>query len=123
MSAHFLWKEGLSANPEEAWARIRGPRGLWAMYRNAGVMMEMAEFAARNSDVDEALLETLRSDATQIRICVLKALAQYGIQRANESVKMRAFRAASMYTGMAARMRQLLQEHAAGALPEFVAAM
>jgi hypothetical protein len=123
MSAHFLWKEGLSANPEEAWARIKGPRGLWAMYRNAGVMMEMAEFAARHSDVDEALLETLRSDAAQIRICVLKALAQYGIQQANEGVKMRAFRAASMYTGMAARMTQLLQEHAVGALPEFVAAM
>jgi hypothetical protein len=86
-------------------------------------MMEMAEFAARHSDVDEALLETLRSDAAQIRICVLKALAQYGIQQANEGVKMRAFRAASMYTGMAARMTQLLQEHAVGALPEFVAAM
>jgi hypothetical protein len=36
---------------------------------------------------------------------------------------MRAFRAASMYTGMAARMTQLLQDHAAAALPEFVAAM
>jgi len=31
--------------------------------------------------------------------------------------------AASMYTGMAARMTQLLQENAAMALPKFVAAM
>jgi hypothetical protein len=34
-----------------------------------------------------------------------------------------AYRAASMYTGMAARMTQLLQEHAAVMVPDFVAAM
>jgi hypothetical protein len=34
-----------------------------------------------------------------------------------------AFRAASMYTGMAARMTQLLQAHAAVMVPDFVAAM
>jgi hypothetical protein len=34
-----------------------------------------------------------------------------------------AFRAASMYTGMAARMTQLLQENAAIVVPDFVAAM
>ena len=123
LSADFLWREGLSVSPEDVWTRMNGPRGLWAMYKNAGVMMEMAEFAARHSEVDPALLETLRSDAGQIRLCVVQALAQFGIQQAHESVKTRAFRAASMYTGMAARMTQLLQEHAAGALPEFVAAM
>jgi hypothetical protein len=97
------------------------------MYKNAGVMMEMAEFAARNSAIDPALLEMLRSDAAQIRLCILKSLGQYAlnhaVDRAHESVRMSAFRAASMYTGMAARMTQLLQENAAMALPEFVAAM
>jgi hypothetical protein len=34
-----------------------------------------------------------------------------------------AFRAASIYTSMAARMTQLLQDHAAVVLPDFVAAM
>jgi hypothetical protein len=127
LSAHFLWREGLSASPEETWTRIKGPRGLWAMYKNAGVMMEMAEFAARNSATDPELLETLRSDAAQIRLCILKSLGQYAlnhaVDRAHESVRMNSFRAASMYTGMAARMTQLLQENAAMALPEFVAAM
>jgi hypothetical protein len=123
LSDHFLWKEGLSATPEETWKRLKGPRGLWAIYQNAGVMVEMAEFAARNSEIDGMLLETLRSDATQIRLCILKSLAQYAVNHANESVRMSAFRAASMYTGMAARMAQLLQDHAASALPEFVAAM
>jgi hypothetical protein len=123
-SSGFPWKEGLCVTPEEIWDRIQGVRGLWAMYQNARVMLEMADFATRNSDtVDPMLLHTLRSDATQIRICVLSALTQYSANRAAEGVRVNAFRAASIYTGMTARMAQLLQENAATALPDFVAAM
>jgi hypothetical protein len=124
LSDHFLWKEGISATPEDAWQRMHGPRGLWVMYQNAQVMLEMADFAAKNStNMDRVLLETLRSDAMHIRVCVLMALAQYGFTQASEGVRVNAFRAASMYTGMAARMTQLLQEHAAMIVPDFVAAM
>jgi len=124
LSEHFLWKEGLSATPEDAWRRMEGPKGLWVMYQNAQVMLEMANYAARNSeDVDRLLLETLRSDAMQIRLCVLMALGQYAFSQASEGVRVNAFRTASMYTGMAARMTQLLQNHAAMMVPDFVAAM
>jgi hypothetical protein len=65
----------------------------------------------------------LRSDAMQIRFCVLLAIGQYGFTQASEGVRINAYRAASMYTAMAARMTQLLQEHAAVMVPDFVAAM
>jgi hypothetical protein len=124
LSDHFLWKEGVSATPAETWSRIQGAHGLWAMYQNARVMLEMADYAARNcGSVDRELVETLRSDAMQIRVCVLMALCQYAFSHASEGVRVNAFRATSMYTGMAARMTQLLQESAAMALPDFVAAM
>jgi hypothetical protein len=124
LSDHFLWKEGLSATPEDAWQRMEGPKGLWVMYQNARVMLEMADYAARNSDsADRLLLETLRSDAMQIRVCVLMALAQYAFSQASEGVRINAFRAASMYADMAARMTQLLQANAAAIVPDFVAAM
>lgn len=124
LSDHFLWKEGLSATPEDAWKRMEGPKGLWVMYQNAQVLQEMADYAAKNCDgVDRLLIETLHSDAMQIRVCVLMALAQYAFTQASEGVRINAFRAASMYTGMAARMTQLLQDHAAMMVPNFVAAM
>ncbi len=124
LSDQFLWKEGLSTTPEDTWTRMQGPHGLWAMYQNAKVMLEMADYATRCSDnVDRVLVETLRSDAMQIRVCVLMALAQYAFSHASEGVRVNAFRAASMYTGMAARMTQLLQENAAVMVPDFVAAM
>jgi hypothetical protein len=124
LSDQFLWKEGLNATPEDAWQRMEGAKGLWVMFQNARVMLEMADYAAKNSDtVDRLLLETLRSDAMQIRVCVLAALAQYGFSKASEGVRVNAFRAATMYTGMAARMTQMLQEHAPVMVPDFVAAM
>ena len=124
VSDNFLWKEEINATPDDAWRRMEGPKGLWVMYQNARVMLEMADYAAKNSEgVDRLLLETLRSDAMQIRVCVLMALAQYGFSQASEGVRVNAFRAASMYTGMAARMTKLLQDHAAIILPDFVAAM
>lgn len=124
LSNHFLWKEGLNTTPAETWEAIRGAHGLWAMFQNARTMLELADFAAKHCEsVDRELVETLRSDAMQIRVCVLMALTQYAFSHASEGVRVNAFRAASMYTGMAARMTQLLQANAAVILPDFVAAM
>lgn len=124
LSDHFLWQEGLNATPDDAWRRMEGPRGLWAIYQNACILQEMAGFAVKNcQNVDRALIETLHSDAVQIRVCVLMALAQYGFAQTSEGVRINAYRAAVLYTGMAARMRQLLQDHAGAMVPDFVAAM
>jgi hypothetical protein len=124
LSEQFLWKDQLNATPDDAWQRMEGPKGLWVMFQNARVMVDIADFAAKNStDVDRVLLETLRSDAMQIRVCALMGLAKYAFSQASEGVRVNAFRAASMYTGMAARLTQLLQDHAAVIVPDFVAAM
>lgn len=124
LSDRFLWTEKLDASPEDAWRRMEGPKGLWVMYQNAKVMMEMADFAARHCEgVDPVLVSTLHSDALQIRVCVLSALVQYAFTAASAGVRVNAFRAASLYAGMAARTTELLQSHAAGMIPDFVAAM
>jgi hypothetical protein len=124
LSDQFLWKEGIDLSQDDAWSRMEGPKGLWVMYKNAGVMIEMADFATKNGGaVDPMLVATLRSDAMQIRLCVLMSLGQYAFSQASEGVRVNAFRAASMYTAMAARMTRLLQEHAAVMVPDFVAAM
>ncbi len=113
-----------STTPEVAWQRMEGPKGLCVMFQNARVMMEMADYAARNSEsVDRELLETLRSDAMQIRVYVAFALGQYAFRQLNESICVNAYRAASMYVEMEDRMTELLQGHAGGLVPDFSAAM
>jgi hypothetical protein len=121
---HSLWQEALNVTSEDAWLRVDGPRGMWAMYENAQVMMEMAEYAARNSDsVDRLLLETLRSDAMKIRICVFSAMIQYALSKANEGIRINAFRAASTYATMASQLTTFLEASEPGMVPNFVAAM
>ncbi len=124
LSDRFLWQEGVSITPDEAWMRMEGPKGLWVMYQNARVMLEMANYASRHCEgVDRVLVSTLHSDALQIKVCVLAALAQYAFTAASEGVRVNAYRAATLYTGMAARMTGLLQNYAAVMVPDFVAAM
>jgi hypothetical protein len=124
LSDRFLWHEGLDATPEDAWRRMEGPKGLWVMYQNAKIMMEMADYAAGHCEgVDKLVVSTLHSDALQIRVFVLSALCQYAFTAASEGVRVNAYRAASIYTGMAARTTELLQNYAAGMVPDFVAAM
>jgi hypothetical protein len=105
-----LREEWVEATPEENWNRIQGPHGLWAMYQNSRVMLEMAHYAAQNTtSIDRQVLATLRSDALQIRFLVLITLIQYAFRQANERICATAYCATSMYTEMAARMTQLTQ--------------
>ncbi len=119
-----IWNGDLKVTPEEQWQLIRGARGLWTIYENARVMLEMADYAARNSDsVDREMLANLRSDAMQIRVCVLTALGKYAFSQVNESISMNVSRAAAMYTEMAARTTELLRANGPEMVPNFVAAM
>ena len=124
ISDKFLWTDSLSVTSEDVWRRMEGPKGLWTMYKNAQVMLEMADFAVKNDpNIDPILLANLRSDAMQIKLFALLALVQYAFAKAGEGVRVNAYRTAQTYASMAARMTQLLQDHASTALPDFVAAM
>jgi uncharacterized membrane protein len=124
LSDQSLWKEVLSATTEDVWQRMKGPKGLCVIYQNAGVMLEMADYAARNcGSVDRKLLASLVRDAMHIRVYVLIALGQYAFSQVNENICANAFHAASIYVEMAARTTQLLQDQASAIVPDFVAAM
>jgi hypothetical protein len=99
-----------SAKPEEIWNGVQGAEGLWSMYENAQVMMEMADFAARNSaTVDKELIASLRRDAMQIRLSVLLALSKYACDQVNETTGENVAQVASIYADMVGRTAELMQ--------------
>jgi hypothetical protein len=119
-----IWNGNMHITPQEQWRLVRGAQGLWTMFENAAVMLEMADYAARNSDsVDRELLATLRSDAMQIRVCVLSALVKYAFSQVNESISANVTRAASMYTEMSVRTAELLQVNGGDLVPNLVPTM
>jgi hypothetical protein len=121
----YLYSPGIQATPEDIWPRIQGANGLWAMFTNAGVLMELADYAATHAGevIPEILLEELRSDALQLRLAVLVAMARYGFSRSGVSASVNAHRAACAYGSMLAHMTTLFQEHSALFFPRFLEAM
>ena len=124
ISERYLYRGGIKATPADIWPRIDGARGLWAMYCNTPLLVQLADFAAeQDSAPDEALLEGLRSDAFQIRLCVLMALAKYALSRSTVGASVNAHRATQMYTEMLANLTALFQESAGQLFPRYLEAM
>ncbi|HEX3469600.1 MAG TPA: hypothetical protein VHT28_00310 [Silvibacterium sp.] len=124
VAERYLYSDGIRATPKDIWSKIDGANGLWAMYTNAGVLMQLADYAAEHgSDVPEELIEELRSDALHIRMAVLVALVKYGFSRSGVAASVNAHRAATAYSSMLAHMTTLFQEHSALYFPRFLEAM
>jgi hypothetical protein len=124
VSERYLYRGGIKATPDDIWKRIDGARGLWAMYCNAPLLVQLADYAAEHgAEPDEALLEGLRSDAFQIRLSILMALAKYGLSRSTVGASSNAFQATTLYSEMLARLTALFQESAGQLFPQYLAAM
>jgi hypothetical protein len=125
ISDRYLYSAGIQATPKDIWPRIQGANGLWAMFINAGVLMELADYAATHGGeaIPEMLIEELRSDALQLRLAVLVAMTRYAFSRSGVSASVNAHRAACAYSAMLAHMTTLFQEHSALFFPRFLEAM
>jgi hypothetical protein len=120
----YLYSHEINATPADIWQRIDGANGLWAMYTNAGVLMELADYATEHGEnIPEQLIEELRSDALQLRIAVLISLTKYAFSRSGVAASVHAHRAASAYSALLAHLTTLFQEHSALYFPRFLESM
>jgi hypothetical protein len=66
------WAAGKAAGTS-----VTSPHGLRVLHKSAGALMEMADYAERNSNsIDPKLLAALSDDAIHIRIHSLRALSR-----------------------------------------------
>lgn len=120
----YLYKSGIRATTQDIWQRIAGCRGLWAMYKNAPVLVDLADYAAKHGDgIDPILLSELRRDAFQIRLYVIMALAQHAMTASSAGAAFNAHRAAAVYSEMLARLTGYMQEHSAKLFPNYLDAI
>src|SRR3984885_12749811 len=124
ISERFLYKSEVQVTPKDVWQRIHGCKGLWAMYKNSPVLVQLADYAAEHGqDVDDVLLEGLRSDAFQIRLCVLLALAQYMLSSSTVGASVNAHRAVATYSAMLVRLTAFIQEYSTPLFPSYLDAV
>jgi hypothetical protein len=124
ITERFLYKSEVQVTPKDVWQRIQGCKGLWAMYKNSPVLVQLADYAAEHGEgVDEEMLEGLRSDAFQIRLCVLLALGQYVFSASSIGASVNAHRAVSTYSAMLVRLTAFIQEYSTPLFPSYLDAV
>lgn len=124
ISERFLYKSEVQVTPKDVWQRIQGCKGLWAMYKNSPVLVQLADYAAEHGhDVDIEMLEGLRSDAFQIRLCVLLALGQYMVSATSVGASVNAHRAVATYSAMLVRLTAFIQEYSTPLFPSYLDAV
>jgi hypothetical protein len=85
-SGQFLWTKVLATEMKPFRKLPHGFRGLWILFGNARVVLEIADYAERNSSpeldpIDPVLLASLRRDAMQIRVSALIAIAKSALHK------------------------------------------
>ena len=124
ISERFLYKSEVQVTPKDVWQRISGCKGLWAMYKNSPVLVQLADYAAEHGDnVNVEMLEGLRSDAFQIRLCVMLALAQYVISASSVGASINAHRAVSTYSTLMVNLTAFIQEYSTSLFPSYLDAV
>ncbi|ACO33819.1 MULTISPECIES: hypothetical protein [Acidobacterium] len=124
VSHRYLYEDGITATPSNVWEKINGVAGLWAMFRNAGLFLRLADYATdHGAEAPEELLESLRADAIQIRVAVLLATAKYLSTYSQVAASVNAHRAATAYSSMLAHMTRLFQDHSTLLFPRFLECM
>jgi len=124
VSRRYLYEDGITATPSNVWEKINGVMGLWAMFRNAGLFLRLADYATdHGAEAPEELLESLRADAVQIRVAVLLATAKYLTTCSQVAASVNAYRAATAYSSMLMHMTKLFRDHSALLFPRFLECM
>src|ERR1700677_545789 len=124
ISERFLYKSELQVTTKDVWQRIQGCKGLWAMYKNSPVLIQLADYAAEHGEgVDQEMLEGLRRDALQIRLYVMLALAQYVLSASSVGASVNAHRAVSTYSAMMVRLTAFIQEYSTPLFPSYLEAV
>ena len=124
VSTHFLWDTGVSVNETEIWQALEGPRGLWIMRHNAGVVLELVEYADRRLEHgDPEMIQELREAAMRIRMEVTRTLVLYLFKAMTVEVTASAMGITRLYIEFTAGVARFLEVNAAEIYPVYVASM
>ena len=105
----LLSQARLQSTPDDVWRSLEGPRGLWAMYGRARVMLDVAyKSGVEHEGVDVLLVKAIRSQAMQVRVCILTSLCQYVFDRSSEGARLNGFRAAQVFKALTPNFEALL---------------
>jgi hypothetical protein len=116
----FGWKAEVTVGTGEIWERIGGATGLANMYHNAGVYARLADYVMQHtSSIPKTVIEEIYTEATQVRVLVVFALASYLAFRPT-STYVNAYRAVQLYSAMAQHLTTVFRERCPSHFPKLM---
>jgi len=98
-------------------------RGLWVLYANTGVLVELADYAARNGTPEkQATVDALRTEAALLRLNLLACAGSLVLHAAEERIDHHTLRAEQAYAELEVCLTDLVEQQAPDLLPSLVAA-
>ena len=120
----YLYKGGIRATTEDIWIASPVATDSWRCIKMHPCWCSLPTMPPHHGEgVDQAMLETLRSDAFQIRLCVMLALAQHVMSASSVGAAVNAHRATTTYSEMLASLTAFIQEHSASLFPSYLDAV
>jgi len=106
LSHGSIFSGGLDCPVDEVWDRIGGKRGIWAIFRNAGVLLEAMNYMEKIGEPNPRLLRTigqLRKEGRHVRIVASVAFLKCLLTFPGRSACFAAGETASEYIALVAQ--------------------
>lgn len=119
----YGWNADITVSKEEIWERIGGATGLANIFHNAGIYAKLADYAMQHtSSIPEDVIEEIYTEATQVRLMVVFALASYLIFRTT-SCQVNAYRSVQLYCAMTQHLTTTFQSNCPRFVPKLMEAL
>src|ERR1700761_1109406 len=114
LSYGSIFSSGLDCRIDEVWERIDGTRGLWAIFRNAGVFLEAINYMESFCDPDPRFrraMDELRQEIRRLRSAVLMVLLRCLLVSRRGTVFLTVGETARTYTALVAQLSLAINDN------------
>ena len=122
LSYGCIFSEGLECSEQDLWNHLGGVFGMLAIFRNVGILMNALDFLESASSSSTPLLvriDSLRTQAGNVRIVLLTAIARQSMRHILGDSTVLAGKASVGYISFIAKMSLAVRDYYPELLPDY----
>jgi len=122
LSYGSIFSAGLDCPVAEVWDKIDGTRGLWAIFRNAGVLLEALNYMESDCETSPSFLQLIghiRENGRRVRIAAAVGLLKSLLSTPRQRPVLTAGEIAAVYIALVAEMSLAISDNCPELLIEY----
>lgn len=114
LSYDSIFSSGMECPIDEVCERIDGPRGVWAIFKNAGIFLEAMTYVETHGESNRRLQQTigqLREEARRLRFIALLVFLRCLVTSRHKGVSLAVGETARAYTALVSQLSLAINDH------------